>query len=163
MTKSSRIRVRASSIVLSVASALAGCGGGGGVTDSAVGTDAAPVMTTVNVDLAEFMVTPDVAVAPAGLVTFIATNNGTMIHEMVVVKTDLAPDALPTLADGSVDEAALDSPGEISEFDPGMTSMVTLDLAAGNYVLFCNVVLDVPPNPPMSHYALGMYTGFTVQ
>ena len=43
--------------------------------------------------------------APAGEVTFNVTNKGPEdVHEFVVFETDLAPDALPTVADGSVDE-----------------------------------------------------------
>jgi uncharacterized cupredoxin-like copper-binding protein len=143
--------------VLAAVPWMSACGGGD------TGSDAAPTMTTVNVALADFTITPDQTTVPAGLVTFVATNNGSMIHEMVVARTDLAPGALPTMADGSVDEAMLDSPGEVSELDPAGTGMVTLDLAAGSYVLFCNVVMDNPPAAPVSHYALGMYLAFTVQ
>jgi len=54
----------------------------------------------------EFAVIPDTTSAPAGEVTFTVTNAGPDdVHEFVVVKTDLAPEALPTESNGSVDEA----------------------------------------------------------
>ena len=53
------------------------------------------VATTVNVTLREFSVTPDRASVPRGAVTFHVTNGGTVHHEFLVIKTDLAPDALP--------------------------------------------------------------------
>jgi hypothetical protein len=61
--------------------------------------------TTVDVTVQEFAVIPAESSAPAGDVTFDVTNEGPDdVHEFVVFKTDLAPDALPTVADGSVDE-----------------------------------------------------------
>ena len=56
--------------------------------------------------------------AAAGDVTFNATNTGPDdVHEFVVFLTDLAPDALPTNEDGSVDEEGegLELQGEIEE------------------------------------------------
>ena len=51
--------------------------------------------------LQEFAVIPASASAPAGDVTFNATNEGPDdVHEFVVFQTDLAPDALPTNEDG---------------------------------------------------------------
>ena len=61
--------------------------------------------TSVDVTLQEFAVLPAQESAPAGDVTFAVTNEGPEdTHEFVVFKTDLAPDALPTASDGSVDE-----------------------------------------------------------
>jgi hypothetical protein len=51
--------------------------------------------SAVNVTLREFSVTVDQATVPHGSVTFHATNTGTVPHEFLVIKTDLAPDALP--------------------------------------------------------------------
>jgi hypothetical protein len=61
---------------------------------------------TVAVTLQEFAVVPAESSIGAGEVTFEVTNEGPDdVHEFVVFKTDLAPDALPTGEDGSVDEA----------------------------------------------------------
>jgi uncharacterized cupredoxin-like copper-binding protein len=142
------MKVRPSSIrfvilgcaVFGLASLGATCGGTGG--------------RVVNVTLREFTVTPDVDAVPAGMVTFHVTNAGQVDHEFLVVKTDFAPDALPTDADGRFDEQA---PGaavldEIELIRPGQSANLTLTLDAGSHVLVCN---------KEAHYSEGMYTGFT--
>lgn len=115
--------------------------------------------TVIDVSVKEFSVTLDAASAPAGLVTFRVKNNGTVTHEFLVIKTDLAPDALPTEDNGSYQE---DGPGtellnEIPGMNPGQTKTLALTLEAGNYVLICNMV-----NQGVAHYAQGMRTAFTV-
>ena len=117
--------------------------------------------TTVNVTLQEFSVLPDPATAPAGDVTFTVTNDGPDdIHEFVIFKTDLAPDALPTAEDGSVDEAGegVELIDEIEDIPVGESQDVTVTLDAGSYVLICNIV-----ESGEVHYKLGMRTGFTVE
>jgi hypothetical protein len=81
----------------------------------------------------------------------------------VVIHTDLAPDALPTADDGSVDEAGegIEVIGEIEEFAPGESQTGTFDLAAGSYVLICNVV-EEEEGEVEAHYHLGMHAAFTV-
>jgi len=106
------------------------------------------------VNLKEFSITASPSSVPAGPVQFIASNTGTMEHEMVILKTDLAPDALP-VADNKASE---DGPGiqvidEIEEFGPGTQATLTVNLTAGNYVLICNIP---------GHYQSGMRTAFTV-
>jgi hypothetical protein len=60
---------------------------------------------TVDVTLQEFAERPEQDPAPAGDITFNVGNVGPQdTHEFVVFKTDLATGALPTAADGSVDE-----------------------------------------------------------
>ena len=119
------------------------------------------------VALQEWSVSPAPASIAAGKVTFNVKNTGTMTHEFVVVKTDLEPGALPTKADGSVNEdgTGLTAVGELEDVEVGKSKSTTFDLAAGKYVLFCNVV----ENPPManmggiaSHFKLGMRIGFSV-
>ena len=131
---------------------LVACGGGG-------------AETTVAVTLQEYAILPAQASAPAGSVTFDAENTGPdLSHELVVIRTDLAPDALPTAEDGSVDETGegVEVIGEIEEFAPGASETRTFDLEAGTYVLVCNVV-DEEGGETLAHYALGMRTGFTVE
>jgi uncharacterized cupredoxin-like copper-binding protein len=117
----------------------------------------------IAITLQEFAVTPSPAQAPAGKVTFDATNEGPDdVHEFVVFATDLAPDALPTVKDGSVDETGegVELQGEIEDIAVGDTQSVTLDLAAGNYVLICNIY-DAAEKE--SHYQEGMRVAFTVE
>lgn len=119
--------------------------------------------TNVNVDLYEFGVLPSVDTATAGPITFNANNIGGIDHEMLIVKTDLAPDALPTNADGSVDETAagLQVVDKIDAFPRNTSQSLTADLGPGNYVLVCNLVQD-QNGTTISHYQKGMYTGFQV-
>jgi uncharacterized cupredoxin-like copper-binding protein len=109
---------------------------------------------TVNVELKEFSISPDETTASAGDVKFVAENTGTQAHELVVLKTDLAPDALP-VTEGAVDESArgVEAIGEIEEFAPGTTEEATFSLEAGNHVLICNVP---------GHYESGMHAAFEV-
>lgn len=120
--------------------------------------------STVNVTLREFSVTPDRASVSAGHVTFDVTNVGEDMHEFLVIKTNLAPNALPTEDDGSYEE---DGEGtelldEIEEIDPGDSAELSLDLDAGHYVLICNMVHEEDDGEVEVHYALGMRTAFTV-
>lgn len=135
--------------------ALASCGGddesgGGG---------------TVQVTLQEFAVIPAEASAPAGSVTFDVTNEGPDDpHELVVIKTDLAPDALPTTEEGAVDETGegIEVIGEVEEFPPGESRTQSFELEAGSYVLICNVV-EEEEGGHEAHYQQGMRTAFTVE
>jgi uncharacterized cupredoxin-like copper-binding protein len=143
--------------------ALAACGGGEEET-RATPTASAPGAAVVSVRLQEFAVIPAQASAPAGRVTFQARNNGPdHNHELVVIKTDLAQNALPTTAEGSVDEngAGIDAIGEIEEFVPGETQEVTFALSPGAYVLVCNVV-ETHEGMQFVHYKLGMHAAFRV-
>jgi uncharacterized cupredoxin-like copper-binding protein len=118
--------------------------------------------TTVNVLLSEFVVEADPGSASAGDVTFAVTNEGEETHEFVIVKTDLAEDALPTADDGSVDEEGegVEVKDEIEDIEPGADGEVTANLEAGAYVLLCNIVEE---DDGESHYAEGMHTAFTVE
>ena len=121
--------------------------------------------SAVAVTLKEFEILPDTDSVPAGNVTFRAENTGPDDpHELVVVKTDLAPGSLPTSADGSADEegAGVELIGEIEEFAVGGTEEATFDLEPGKYVLLCNVV-EEEDGEIESHYKNGMYTAFTVE
>ena len=114
--------------------------------------------TIVPVTIQEVAVVPAMTTIPAGSVTFDVTNAGPeLVHEFLVVRTDLPADALPTLEDGSFDEAGegVEVVGELEAFEPGMTQSLTVDLAAGHHVLLCNVVADMD-GAPFSHYQAGM-------
>lgn len=142
----------------------AGCGSSSSSSDTTPATTASTptsttsatpsTATTVTVDLgkgSEFNMTSSVASAPAGKITFDVKNDGTMLHEMVVVPEPAGGvDALKQ-ADGTADEA--NAVGEAPDIEAGATKSVTLDLKAGKYVLLCNLP---------GHFAGGMWTTFTV-
>jgi hypothetical protein len=147
--------------VLLVAISGFACGddddGGGGATTSAAGGG-----TAVSVELNEFTVTIDPDSVPAGEIEFSVENIGGETHEFVVVKTDLAEDALPTAPDGSFDEEGegVEVVDEIEDIASKTTQTLTVDLEAGAYVLVCNIVDETEGE---SHYAEGMHTSLTVE
>jgi uncharacterized cupredoxin-like copper-binding protein len=121
--------------------------------------------TTVDVTVQEFAVIPAASSAPAGDVTFDVTNEGPDdVHEFVVFKTDLAPDALPTAADGSVDEEGegIELIDEIEDIAVGDTPTLTVTLDAGSYVFICNIV-EEEGGETIAHYQQGMRVAFTVE
>ena len=145
------MRLRLLPVAFVLALFAAACGGG---DDGDQGTPTGSGATTVNVELKDFAITPEVSSATPGEVTFSATNAGPSEHELVVIKTDMAPDQLP-VEGGAAEESGtdLEAIGEIGEFASGGTETATFDLAAGNYVLICNVP---------GHYQSGMAVGFEV-
>jgi uncharacterized cupredoxin-like copper-binding protein len=160
-----RLRPRRAAILVATAGALslvaAGCSDDdGGETG---GTGATGGGTTVGVTVQEFAVIPASSSAPAGDVTFDVTNKGPDdTHEFVVFKTDLAPDALPTAEDGSVDEEGegLELIDEIEDIAVGDTPTLTVSLDAGSYVFICNIYDEAEQE---AHYQEGMRVAFTVQ
>lgn len=115
--------------------------------------------------LEEWKITLSPTTGAAGEVTFTINNIGEKDHEFVVVKTDLAPDKLPTVAEGdeagTVDEEGegITSIGEKEDIKAGTdNNVLTLTLTAGNYVIFCNV-----HDEDLVHYQKGMHTAFVVQ
>ena len=142
------------------------CGGscGGDDDDDGDGGDGGTA-STVAVTLKEFEVLPDKDSVPAGSVTFRATNDGPDDpHEIVVMKTDLAPGSLPTKEDGSVDEEGegVELIGEIEEMAVNSTEEITFTLEEGKYVLLCNIV-EEEDGVIESHYKNGMRTAFSVE
>ena len=108
----------------------------------------------VTVGLKTFGLTLSTTTVKAGDVTFNATNNAPDIqHEMILIKSDVPADQLKIATDGRIDEEAVEKVDEVSELDPGKSGTLTVKLAAGHYVLFCNIV---------GHYAQGMRADFTV-
>lgn len=106
---------------------------------------------TVKVDLKEFKVLPSAKTAKAGKLTFAVKNIGKIDHELLVIKTNVAPGKLPVKnAQASVKGKV----GEVKALKPGKSGKVTLTLAKGKYVLLCNLP---------GHYPAGQYTGFTVK
>ena len=139
----------AAALLVLAAVSLVSCGGG--------------AETTVNVTLQEFAVLPAQESAPAGTTTFSVENTGPEdVHEFVVIKTDLAPDALPTDENGVVDEEGegMEVIDEIEDIPVGETQSVTVDLESGSYALVCNIWDE---DEQEAHYAMGMRSAFTVE
>jgi uncharacterized cupredoxin-like copper-binding protein len=128
--------------------------------------------TTVNVTVSDtaglagpMTLKADVNGVPAGDVTFVVTNGGTIDHEMVVLKADAAFDQLPIdnagdppapVASGGDKVSEDQNVGETGDPDvkPGVVRTFTIkDMKPGAYALVCNIA---------KHYGLGMRAAFTV-
>lgn len=107
--------------------------------------------------------TVDAASVRHGTVSFVATNLGSINHELVLLPlpTGRIVGTHPLRADSTIDEST--SIGEASNtcgagtgdgIAPASSSWTTLTLAAGRYELVCNIP---------GHYAAGMYTQLTVR
>jgi uncharacterized cupredoxin-like copper-binding protein len=123
---------------------------------------ASPGAGTVDVTLQEWAVVPATATAAAGDVTFNVTNTGPDdVHEFVVLRTDLDPGALPTAANGSVDESGdgIEVVDEIEDIPVGETRELSVPLEPGSYVLVCNIFDEAESE---AHYQMGMRIGFSV-
>ena len=128
--------------ILLVAPLLAACGGG----------SSGPA--AVDVTLTTYGISLSTATVKAGSVTFNVKNDATdLVHEFVVVKTDLPADQLTLDAEGNVAEDSLTVVDEIEDIEIGGGGELTVDLEAGHYVLICNVA---------DHYKGGMHADLTV-
>ncbi len=120
-------------------------------TEAAAGDDHAD---TVEVTLSDFAIAVSESEAHSDApIEFVVANEGAAPHELAIVKTDLAADALP-VDGGAVDEGQVDVVGRIAQFDANSSQTETFSLDAGSYVLICNIP---------GHYQLGMTLAFTVQ
>jgi uncharacterized cupredoxin-like copper-binding protein len=162
MSKKGGAMRRTAIIALAAGFALvvASCNGGdSGTGDGAEIPTGAAGGTTIAVSVGEdgpdsMFINLNSATAPAGAVTFVITNEGTMVHEFVVLSTPTAADALNY--DDALDEVVEDDytvVDEIAEIPAGSTANLTVDLGAGHYALICNL---------LAHYRLGMQVDFDV-
>jgi uncharacterized cupredoxin-like copper-binding protein len=142
--------VRSSVAILAIAASVAACGPA--AVSSAPSSAPSAAAGSVAVELNEWTVVSTPATASAGSVTFAVANKGTMIHEFVVAKTDLKADALPVV-DHKIDESTLTPVDEIEDIEAGAAPTLAVDLAAGHYVLLCNID---------THYEQGMHADFDV-
>jgi uncharacterized cupredoxin-like copper-binding protein len=116
-----------------------------------------PRGTLHNVLLKDFEVQQEATVVPAGTVSFLVRNQGPTTHEVIVVRTDLAPDKLTLQDDGlTVNEEArgIKFLEEVEGLDIDDRETLILDLAPGRYVLYCNLE---------GHYLGGMYEALIVR
>ena len=133
------------------------------VAASASTTTGAPVSSGATAGAVGVTLTDNSIGAPsslkAGVVTFAITNlENVSQHELVVIKGKFAE--LPKLANGAVDETKLVSGAFIGRTEAlrgGDRASATYMLAAGNYVLLCNI-----NSGPNSHARDGQRLDVTV-
>jgi len=114
--------------------------------------DNIPADVDVAVHMQDYRVLLSTAAAKAGTVRFGVKNEGNMEHSFELIKTDLPFDQLPTTGDAKAKEDGLVK--QVKSLPVGKVSVVTADLAAGKYVIICNIA---------GHYQLGMRAALTVQ
>jgi len=110
-----------------------------------------PADVDVAVHMQDYKVILSVPTMKAGTVKFGIKNEGSMEHSFELIRTDLPFDKLPTTADAKANEDGLVK--QVKSIAVGKVSVVTADLAAGKYVVICNVA---------GHYQLGMRAALTV-
>jgi uncharacterized cupredoxin-like copper-binding protein len=90
--------------------------------------------------------------AEAGSVTFAATNDGTVTHEIEVFSGDVDPSTLP-VENNVASTEGLTLIDEIEDITPGSSADLTIDLDTGTYVVMCNLP---------GHFEQGMYASLEV-
>ncbi len=128
--------LRLTAIAAALTMSIAACG-----SDKPANTTSAPSKATTFV-LDEWSIVPPKGDLLAGKVAISASNNGKEPHELVIVRAADAA-SLPTKADGSVNEDKIPEAkkaGEIADLAAGKTKTKTLNLPAGDYIAFCNIV-----------------------
>jgi len=136
------MRQQLTAILVGLAVLAGACGGG---------TAEPTEQPTLSVELTDFAVKADPGTVKAGHVVFAIRNRAAMAHELTVIRTDLAPDALPIDGGKAKDDGKV---GGISNISAGVSRKLALELPAGHYDLICNVP---------GHYQLGMRTALTVE
>ena len=142
-------------------SLLAACGGGDNVPTSATtgmphgATNAAPD-GSITVQLTNWAVSPATASVAAGKVTFWAVHDMSHAHGIAEGGATHDLQVFRKLAGGGMELV-----GQVNGLKIGQAKALTLDLAAGEYELACNVVEEIS-GKQISHYAQGMHTPFTV-
>jgi uncharacterized cupredoxin-like copper-binding protein len=91
----------------------------------------------------------------AGPVLFEVMNHSAdMVHEFLVVRTSVDPNAFPIKSDEPrVDEAKLEGIAELGDLSPGKSGEMKTTLKPGRYVMFCN---------QPGHFQAGMFAILTV-
>jgi uncharacterized cupredoxin-like copper-binding protein len=161
-------------VLIAVALAVSACSGGsykssnsstptaesGGAATPASETNPGPVPTassgTVTVTESEYKIQVDPKSVEPSELSFILTNQGTMPHEFVIIKTDLAADKLPVDSSTSTvneSDSRVTKVYRYDQYPPNQSNLVHLHLDPGRYVFICNLP---------AHYSQGMRVDFTV-
>ncbi len=111
---------------------------------------AAPTPVTITMGKgSDFQTSVSPASATAGAIRFTLVNRGSMTHEAVIIRTTTRYDKLPVKDSRASEKGRV---GAIKKVAGGTRKALTLTLAAGRYVIICNVA---------GHYQAGMRAAFT--
>lgn len=141
------MRPRALAALAIATTVLAGAcsSGSGGATTSA---------TELTVTLTDKAIALSPSTVPAGKVTLTVINEGTVIHSMVLLKTELTHDKIPADAKDPAKVQETGSVAATGQMAVGVTKQLVRELAAGSYVFVCN---------EPTHYVVGMHIGLVVK
>lgn len=107
--------------------------------------------SVVSMALAEWSLAPKQVTARAGRISFVVRNDGAMLHEFVVLRSDRHHHSLKVRGGKAVETGRL---GRIPQIPSGATKRLTLKLPAGKYVLLCNL---------LGHYQAGQFAALRVR
>jgi uncharacterized cupredoxin-like copper-binding protein len=131
-------------LLLGVALTIAACAGA---------AETIPPDVDLAVTMKDYRVELSVETVKAGTVKIGVRNAGGMEHSFELIKTDLPFDKLPV--DSGAAKAKEDGLiKQVKSLGVGKVSVVTADLAAGSYVIICNIA---------GHYQLGMRAALIVR
>jgi uncharacterized cupredoxin-like copper-binding protein len=131
-------------LLLGIALTIAACAGA---------AETIPPDVDLAVTMKDYRVELSVDTVKAGTVKIGVRNAGGMEHSFELIKTDLPFDKLPF--DSAAAKAKEDGLiKQVKSLGVGKVSVVTADLAAGSYVIICNVA---------GHYQLGMRVALAVR
>ena len=165
--------------LVGIVGVLAGCAStpssssaGANVLEGGVKIPSSTASTTVQVTLSDtkgvggpMTLTASPATAPAGDVTFVVKNTGTIDHEAVVLKTNDPYNKIPITDGGDPPAPVTSGANKVSEntnigetgdpnLKPGETRTFTIkNMTPGAYVIVCNLA---------GHYGAGMRAPLTV-
>lgn len=135
---------RLGALAFAIALGAAACGG----------QAASEVTTKITVTLTDNAIALSQPSVAPGKVTFIIDNKGTVVHSLVLLRTDLSHDKIPV---DPKDETKVQEQGSIlsaGQIAVASSKEFSRDLKAGSYVLVCN---------EPAHYIVGMHIGFVVK
>jgi len=146
--------VAAAGLLVAAALTFAACGGDDDEEEADPG-GGTPVAATLGGDAGEYAITVDPTSAPAGDITFGIVNEGELEHEFEVFSGTVDPASVPIEEDRANFEGLdVEEIDEVEDLAGGDEAQLTVDLAAAEYLLVCNLP---------GHFAQGMYTTFTVE
>lgn len=144
---------RSAAFLLGLAALAAACGGSSADDDASAEDAQQASRNAITVSAREFSFEADQQTVAAGRVTLTLVNRGSVPHDLVVVRTDLAPDKLPA-KNGVADVPASEEIAHVHDVRAGARKSVSEELKPGKYVLICNVP---------AHYQAGMHLALTVE
>ena len=113
--------------------------------------DTATSGNVVTLALSEWKLTPSRMTVRPGRVSFVVRNDGTMPHELVVLRTDHHHHSIPVKRGKAVERGRV---GEVPTIPIASSKRLALRLKAGRYVLLCNY---------LGHYQAGQYAALRVR